>query len=328
MHGFENMKKISIIVPIYNAEAKLPRCIESILAQTYGKIQIILIDDGSRDNSLTICRRYAERDPRILLLYHKNHGVSYTRNCGIDVADGDYLTFFDADDEVMPDMVQRYLEAAENYKADIVIGGIRVCTQNKAQYEVTPQKTGVVDHKELVETICAAENGIFGYAAGKLYRTSLIRKNGIRFREDMAAQEDLEFSLSAYRAGASFFLFPYCGYIYNYMPSGRIVPVKDLIGNQQKLLRLAEDVNADVSCCAKIADRIRGLTYTGLFNCKSEAEVTAIADIPGLKQDVAKYAEAVGEQRLILKLFLDGKHKNIFMYFCVRNKLKRLLGKK
>ena len=328
MRGFDDMKKVSIIVPVYNAGAKLSRCVESIIAQTYEETQIILVNDGSQDDSLAICQQYAERDSRILVLSHGNRGVSYSRNRGIDAADGDYLMFFDADDSVLPDMVQRYLETAEWGHADAVIGGIRFCTSNAESYEIMPSSEGTVDRRKMIETVCVSESAIFGYVAGKLYRTSLIKKNGIRFREDMAAQEDLEFALSAYRAGNLFSLFSYCGYLYDYAPSGRVVPVRDLLGNQQKLLKIAEEVNAKALYRAKTAEHIRGITYTGLFHCKSVDEIDAIAAIPYLKQDAAKYYTASGEQKLVLRLFLAGKNKSIYRYFCIRNNLKRLLGKK
>lgn len=322
------MKKVSIIVPLYNVGAKLSRCIDSIIAQTHERLQIILVNDGSQDDSLAICRQYAKRDSRILVLSHGNRGVSYSRNRGIDMADGDYLTFFDADDSVLPDMVQRYLEAAEQDRADAVIGGIRFCPSNAEPYEIVPPSVGTVDRRELIETVCGSGNGIFGYVAGKLYRTSLIKGNGIRFREDMAAQEDLEFALSVYQAGNLFSLFSYCGYLYDYTPSGRAVPVRDLLGNQQKLLKIAEEVNAKVSCRAKTTEHIREMTYIGLFHCKSAAEIEAIAAIPGLKQDAAKYYTASGEQKLVLRLFIAGKNESIYRYFRFRNHLKRLLGKK
>ena len=328
MPAFDDMKRVSIIVPVYNVGAKLSRCIDSIIAQTHERLQIILVNDGSQDDSLAICQQYADRDPRILVLSHSNRGVSYSRNQGIDAADGDYLTFFDADDSVLSDMVQRYLETAEQDCADAVIGGIRFCPSNAEPYEIVPSSVGTVDRRELIETICRSENGIFGYVAGKLYRTSLIKENGIRFREDMAAQEDLEFALSAYRVGNSFSLFSYCGYLYDYAPSGRAVPVRDLLGNQQKLLKIAEDVNAKAPCRAKTAEHIREMTYTGLFHCKSAAEIEAIAALPGLKQDAAKYGTASGEQKLVLRLFLAGKNESIYRYFRFRNHLKRLLGKK
>ena len=124
------MKKVSIVVPVYNTGDKLIRCLDSILSQTHRNLQIILVDDGSKDDSLSLCRKYAAEDGRILVMSHENHGVSYTRNRGIRAADGDYLMFLDADDSVAPDWVEQYLKAAEAENADIVVGGICFCEDN------------------------------------------------------------------------------------------------------------------------------------------------------------------------------------------------------
>lgn len=314
-------------MPVYNAGNQLKRCIDSIRDQTHAQLQIILIDDGSEDDSLAICRQYAECDNRILVLSHENRGVSYTRNCGIDIADGDYLMFWDADDYVLPDMVQRYLEMAEKNHADVVIGGIQFCKGSESGFQMVPELTGVIDRKKLAETICAARDGIYGYVPNKLYRRSLIQDNNIRFQEDMAAQEDLDFALSVFQSGTTFFLFPYCGYMYNYAPSRRVVPIKDLLGNQQKLFCLAEQSNAGEKYLLEAANKIRDLTYVGLFHCKSVKEIIAIANIPNIKQDIRKKYIASGEKNLVLKLFLAGKNKRIFLYFYLRNGVKRLLRK-
>ena len=143
----------------------------------------------------------------------------------------------------------------------------------------------------------------------------------------MAAQEDLDFALSVFQSGTTFFLFPYCGYMYNYAPSRRVVPIKDLLGNQQKLFCLAEQSNAGEKYLLEAANKIRDLTYVGLFHCKSVKEIIAIANIPNIKQDIRKKYIASGEKNLVLKLFLAGKNKRIFLYFYLRNGVKRLLRK-
>lgn len=315
-------------MPVYNAGSQLRRCLDSIRNQSYEHLQIILVDDGSQDDSLAICRQYAEFDNRFLVLSHENRGVSFTRNCGIDIADGDYLMFWDSDDYVLPDMVQRYLELAEANHADVVIGGIQFCERSGTCFHVIPERVGLMGRKELAETICAADDGVFGYVPNKLYRSSLIQENNICFREDMAAQEDLEFALSAYQKAKTFFLFSYCGYLYDYAPRGRSVPMKDLLGNQQKLLYLAEQESVDDTCFAKVTNQIRDLTFVGLFHSKNAEEIAAISTIPNLKQDIKKHYAASGEQNLVLKMFLAGRNKRIFWYFQLRNGLKKLLGKK
>ena len=94
------MEKVSVIIPIYNAEKFLSLCLESIINQTYKNLEIVLVNDGSLDNSIEICRQYAERDNRIKIIDDKNRGVSYARNKGIEKATGQYILFIDSDDIV------------------------------------------------------------------------------------------------------------------------------------------------------------------------------------------------------------------------------------
>ena len=100
------MSKISVIVPIYNAEAYLNRCLDSIINQTYSDLEIILINDGSTDNSLDICLEYASKDKRIVVYNQTNKGISKARNKGIELATGDYIGFVDSDDIISPRMYE------------------------------------------------------------------------------------------------------------------------------------------------------------------------------------------------------------------------------
>lgn len=111
-------KKVSVIVPIYNAEKYLNKCLESIIGQTYKNLEIILVDDGSLDNSPTICDAWAQIDSRIRVIHKKNGGVSSARNAGIDLAQGDYIGFVDADDWIEPNMYEVLINNAEKFSAD------------------------------------------------------------------------------------------------------------------------------------------------------------------------------------------------------------------
>jgi glycosyltransferase involved in cell wall biosynthesis len=111
--------KVSIIVPVYNSEAYLPMCIESILYQTYQNLEVLLIDDGSQDDSLKICREYALKDPRIVVLHQENKGVSAARNFGLENMNGDYFAFVDSDDEITPNAIEFLMQDVLKYKADM-----------------------------------------------------------------------------------------------------------------------------------------------------------------------------------------------------------------
>lgn len=112
--------KISIIVPVYNVEQYIERCLESIINQTYKNIEIILVDDGSTDKSGIICEKYANRDQRIKVIHQENNGLSSARNKGLDIASGKYIGFVDSDDWISKDMYYILLTIALKYNADIV----------------------------------------------------------------------------------------------------------------------------------------------------------------------------------------------------------------
>lgn len=124
------MAKVSIIVPVYNVAAYLPKCIASIQKQTEKDIEIILVDDGSTDNSGAICDRYAKEDARILVLHQENGGLSAARNAGIRISTADYLVFIDSDDYVDADLVKTALSAALENEADIVAYGYEKVTES------------------------------------------------------------------------------------------------------------------------------------------------------------------------------------------------------
>lgn len=121
---------ISVIVAIYNIEHYLERCIESIAVQTYEELQIILVDDGSTDNSASICDTWGMRDKRIHVIHKENEGLSAARNCGIDRATGEYITFIDGDDYIHPQFIELLFQAAELAKADMAVCGFLRVTEN------------------------------------------------------------------------------------------------------------------------------------------------------------------------------------------------------
>lgn len=147
---------ISIIVPVYNVESYLEQCIDSILAQTYKNLEIILVDDGSTDRSGEICDRYAEQDSRIRVVHQVNNGSSRARNAGLEICHGDYLGFIDGDDYVAPDMYRILLDNLRREDADI-----SVCDS----YAVFP------DHIEISEH----ENVFFAFSGKKAAESLFIR---------------------------------------------------------------------------------------------------------------------------------------------------------
>lgn len=163
---------ISIIVPVYNVEKYLSRCIDSLLAQTYPKIEIILIDDGSTDSSGIICDQYC-CNKNIRVIHQKNKGLSGARNTGINEASGEFITFVDSDDFVANDYVEYLYSLIVNYHADMAI-----CSNckffEKKDIELFKQKNikiKLFSSEEALENMLYRK-GITAYACGKLYRTT------------------------------------------------------------------------------------------------------------------------------------------------------------
>ena len=116
-----NQPLVSIILPVYNAQNHLARCVGSICAQTYQNIEIIILNDGSKDQSLPVCEEFRQKDSRIVLVDKANSGVSDTRNLGLKLAGGKYIQFVDSDDYLDPDFTEHLVTAAEENEADLVI---------------------------------------------------------------------------------------------------------------------------------------------------------------------------------------------------------------
>lgn len=175
-------KLVSIIVPVYNVEKYLKRCIDSILSQTYHNLEIILVDDGSTDYSGAICDRYAEQDYRIRVIHKKNGGLSDARNSGLDIAKGDYIAFIDSDDWISDDYVNVLVKALEYGKTQISACSYRKVSGLTKYNEVT----GISSSGELeIWTILEAYQHLFlnkkidCSAWAKLYKHTLFRD--IRF---------------------------------------------------------------------------------------------------------------------------------------------------
>ena len=188
--------KISIIVPVYNVERYLRQCIDSILAQTYKDFELLLIDDGSPDNSGTICDEYAKKDPRIRVFHKPNGGVSTARNLGIDNARGEYISFIDADDYVEPNFLEEMLNAMNRYNADLVCCGTWESVKPDGRYACimkTDKDKKFTRNEMLIEVLAPDSCG--GAPFNKLYKASIIKSNQIKFPEDMKYWEDSSFAI-------------------------------------------------------------------------------------------------------------------------------------
>lgn len=181
---------VSIIVPIYNSEKYLSKCIESILNQTYKDIELILVDDGSRDKSLDICNEYAKRDARVLVIHQENRGVSSARNKGLDIAKGRYIGFVDSDDYIAPDMIRYLVSILEEGNDFASCGWIYETERGEMEQNTSGDRWSLNGYNDIL--ICMFKSG--GCApnvCNKLLIGDIIRKHNIRFPVDIKIGEDM-----------------------------------------------------------------------------------------------------------------------------------------
>lgn len=187
--------QISVIVPIYNVEQYLPVCIESILAQTFPDWEMILVNDGSPDNSWQICQQYRQQDSRIRLVTKENGGLSSARNAGLEVARGQYVMFVDSDDYVEPDCLESAYTAICRAGADLYIGGFYEYYEKENRK--TPKCIARSREYSVQELLNRYEidypSHWVSLAWGKLYKRQIIQENHLRFDTTLRYKEDAPF---------------------------------------------------------------------------------------------------------------------------------------
>ena len=179
------MCRVSVIVPVYQVERYLPRCIDSILAQTFTDFELILVNDGTKDDCPRIMQEYADRDARIRQVHKENGGLSSARNAGLDIAQGEYIAFVDSDDYVDPDLLEDTVAAADRDSAQLVLFNYRIVNDQGVQGPYLDIEDETIDLNRL-----GMANYFYRYwmpykhgqeAWCRLYRRDIIEKNGLRY---------------------------------------------------------------------------------------------------------------------------------------------------
>ena len=187
------MKKVSVIIPVYNVEKYIKECINSLINQTFKDYEIILIDDGSTDESGNICDKYSNDYKFITTIHKKNEGVSIARNKGIEMSTGEYIVFIDADDYLTEDYLKIMVNNIEKFGCD-------VCTCNYLKLydkyiETTNYKNKKKINKKKYIKIISDEKKIGGFLWNKIYRSQIIKDNNLFFDKDICIMEDLLFNI-------------------------------------------------------------------------------------------------------------------------------------
>ncbi len=235
------MPKVSVIVPVYNVEKFLPRCLDSIINQTLKDIEIICINDGSPDNCLSILEDYAKKDSRIRIINQENSGPSVSRNKGILMAQGEYIGFVDSDDWLDVDFYEKLYAAAQKYDADIAACGIKVYRKySRVNYMLKYTKESCVDDLERKLYLCDVPETCNVW--NKIYRTTFIKNNNIEFEVGINFGEDVSFTMEALYFSENLVTIPNTLYNYDRLNVNSIVRTKS-----DKLIRDAEHVHNRMS---------------------------------------------------------------------------------
>ena len=265
-----NQPLVSIILPVYNAQNHLARCVGSICAQTYRNIEIIILNDGSKDQSLPVCEEFRQKDPRILLVDKANSGVSDTRNLGLKLASGKYVEFVDSDDYLDPDFTERLVAAAEENEADFVIAPYKMVIPagaskpeqvlDKIQDELGVMSVarppevreygflpaGVYDKDTFALRLMDKPASYF-YSVlwNKLYRRDILTGNDIQFVSEMRWAEDPVFNLRYIQYAERFVAIDKPGYYYVQNPQSIChtqINAATIVQNKLQVFRYYKDL--------------------------------------------------------------------------------------
>ena len=304
------MKKISIIIPVYNAEQYIDNCLKSLIGQTYKNIEIILVDDGSKDSSYDICLEYSKKYNFIKIFHKTNGGPSSARNLGISKASGDYICFVDSDDTVSEYYVEKLLEN----KADIVLGGfIELINENKKNVKMCNSIQMFKDEEIYIKFLEASESDIFNSPWCKLYKRNIIEKNKLRYDESLRMGEDLEFNINYLKYCKSMIIIPDCLYYYN----------KIVVGSLTKKFEITRwDTEKKIYYEYKKIYELNNLYINYKSNIDCMLLLGAKKTIYILCASTIKYGESI---RYIKEIINDEELRKIVEYIKPKNRLNKIL---
>ena len=275
------MIDISIVVPVYNVEELLPRCVKSIMAQTKENIEIILVDDGATDGSGAVCDTYAKKDERIKVIHKPNGGLTSAWKAGAEAAQGAYLGFVDSDDWIDADMYERMWESAAKYDSDVVVCGLVFDYEDPSmekRQEISDFQKEFYDRKEL-ETVFPTlinDGRFFGRTlqparVTKLYRRALVEKNMSLCHESVSVGEDMQLTLPALLDAKSMSVvkdfYPYHYWFNQNSMTGKFDPnYLDKIKVMEKRLKEISDLKGVFDFKPQITNDFLGLAVIGLKN--------------------------------------------------------------
>lgn len=318
---------VSIIVPVYNVERYIAQCITSVLAQTYQKFELILVDDGSKDKSGEICDFYAKQDKRILVFHNANQGVSAARNFGIEHASGSRLCFVDSDDWVDTTYLSDMLKYADY---DFVIQGMK---QNKN--EIKYQLRKFENNKDLFNvfiSIALKHETLFNAPVCRLFKLDIINNNKIRFDQRLSLGEDLMFNLTYMCYIRTSCITNTCSYNYR-VNEGSLthiyVPIKKMLDKSNTIKEVSDNISKrlnnreiyDVIMSSQIEELLRR-TYRHKSPRKDRSMAFTFFKKNGNSRNIKYMRKPYSEFRIFLHLPFSLADFLLVLLFKILNKIK------
>ena len=238
-----NKPKVSIIIPIYNVEKYLNRCLESVVNQTLKDIEIICINDGSTDKSLNILENFTQKDPRIIVINKENGGISSARNKGLEIVQGEYIGFVDSDDWIDSNFFERLYNCAKKYNSDISVTNVLRERKKTKSIRVKYNKEKLYTDKNDIFNICDCPN--ICYVWNKIYNTKFFKSTNLCFQEGMYF-EDIMFTTKILHSSKSLVTVP--DTLYHYMINDRTSIVKSATNPKKDSDRYYNQKNSLLFC--------------------------------------------------------------------------------
>lgn len=280
------MIKVSVIVPVYNSEKFLHKCLDSLVNQSLKEIEFICINDGSTDNSLEILKKYAQKDSRIKIINQENKGIATTRNIGLEAANGEYTGFVDSDDWIDANFFEKMYAAAQKYNADIACCSIiRVGKYiKKYRFKVKEEKT----FENIQDKLQAAHMPKYSYLCNKIYKTQALRQTAIKFT-DGRVYEDLDWNIKIFYYLKKLVTVPETKYYYRRNSSSIVLESgsqkdKDLIWAQKRMIEFAAEKGIELSKESnrkqKTCIKIFGITVMKIYRWEAYTKYKLFGFIP------------------------------------------------
>ena len=326
-----NACKVSIIMPVYNKEKYVGRAIESVLKQTFSDWELIIIDDGSNDHSLDICRQY--KDNRIKVFHTANHGVSHARNIGLENATGEYVSFLDADDWIEKD----YLKNLYCPDKEMIIGGLnKVNSDGSIVDSIVPIYHGAITINEFAKKFywIQKETGLYGFVSSKFINREIIVKNHLIFDENIHLAEDLNIFLDIYSYLHEIYFIQKSEYCYLQEVDGSLTKKRIDYFEQIKILdhlkqfcQKYDQFNNDQE--NDYENRISAYIYTIMIESSELSYQQFCRLLYRLRSTASRYTlPDKGIQKLIMLMYSVHADKRLYLLLEIKALFDKMMGKK